>query len=75
MNRLRKTKNVDPALTAMVWGSLGDRDQAFNLLNEAYAAHSYNVMNLAVDTLYDPLHQDPRFTELVRRVGLPLPGA
>jgi hypothetical protein len=66
---------VDPTLTAIVWASLGDRDQALHFLNEAYAVHSYNMMNLAVDPLYDPLRQDPRFTDLIRRVGLPAPVA
>jgi len=75
INRLHKTKNVDPALTAMIWTSLGDRDRALHSLDEAYAAHSPIMSTLAVDPIYDPLRQDPRFTDLVRRVGLPVPGA
>jgi len=59
----------------MIWTSLGDREQALHFLDEAYAAHSSVLSDLAVDPIYDPLRQDPRFTDLLRRFGLPVSGA
>jgi TolB-like protein/DNA-binding winged helix-turn-helix (wHTH) protein/Flp pilus assembly protein TadD len=70
VNQLAKTTHVDPVLLAIVWISLGDNDQAFHYLSDAYRTHSSFLINLAVDPLYDPLRQDPRFADLVHRVGL-----
>jgi len=75
VNRLAKTTYVDPILVAMIWSSLRDKDQAFHYLAEGYRGHSSFLINLAVDPIYDPLRRDPRFTDLVRRVGLPMAGA
>ena len=48
----------------------GRKDQAIALLQKAYSEHSSLVTNLNVHPMYDPLRGDPRFQELLRRVGL-----
>ena len=78
---LKKLKEMyaagDPAaysaavLIAPVYAQLGETDQAFEWLNKAYEARSTNLVYLKVDSDYDSLRSDPRFAELVRRVGLP----
>jgi hypothetical protein len=50
---------------------LGEKDEAFAWLNRAYQERSYLLTYLTVDERLDKLHADPRFDELVRRVGLP----
>jgi hypothetical protein len=50
---------------------LGDKDQSFRWLNTAYRERDSQLVNLKTDFLLDPLHSDPRFAELVRKVGLP----
>jgi hypothetical protein len=42
-------------------------------LDRAYQQRSYLLTYLTVDERLDKLHSDPRFDQLVRRVGLPLP--
>jgi TolB-like protein/DNA-binding winged helix-turn-helix (wHTH) protein/Flp pilus assembly protein TadD len=49
---------------------LAETDQAFAWLERAYQEHSIIMQLLKVDPLFDPLSSDPRFADLVRRVGL-----
>jgi len=39
-------------------------------LEKAYREHSSSLTALKVDPIYDPLRGEPRFQELVRRIGL-----
>jgi hypothetical protein len=50
---------------------LGDKDQSFLWLNTAYQERDNELEGLKTDFLLDPLRSDPRFAELVRKVGLP----
>ena len=49
---------------------LGDYDQAFAWLNRAYQEHANIMQYLKVLFLFDPVRGDPRFADLLRRVGL-----
>jgi serine/threonine-protein kinase len=49
---------------------MGNNDQAIAWLEKGYAAHSNGLTAIKVDPLYDPLRGDPRFQDLLRRVGL-----
>jgi len=59
---------------AMVWAhvGLGDKDQAFALLERSYDERRIRMQWLKVDPLLAPLRTDPRFDDLARRVGLPI---
>ncbi len=56
---------------AEVLAQLGEKDQAFELLEKAFQERSFWMPYLRVHPHLDPLHSDPRFRDLVRRVGLP----
>ena len=61
-----------PALNiAFIYANLGDKDQAFFWLDKAFEEHENRLGNLNVAPNFDPLRSDPRFAELVRRMGLP----
>jgi len=49
---------------------LGQRDEAFAYLEKAIGERSLAMVMLNVDPRYDPLRSDPRFDDLVKRVGL-----
>jgi hypothetical protein len=49
----------------------GNEDQAFKWLDTADQERDFNLIGLKTDFLLDPLHSDPRFAELVHKVGLP----
>jgi hypothetical protein len=58
-------------LVAGINAALGDRDAAFEWLNRAYEQRDVQLVSLKTDPSLDGLRQDPRFADLVKRVGLP----
>jgi len=67
----RQRRNYVPAEAFVdAYLGLGERDQAFAWLERAYQEHSGILQLLKVHPPFDPLRGDPRFAELVRRVGL-----
>lgn len=53
------------------WAALGQRDQAFSSMEEAYQRRDGGLILLKVLPYADPLRSDARFTRLLRRIGLP----
>jgi eukaryotic-like serine/threonine-protein kinase len=62
---------VSPYFIATVYSGLGDRDHAFEYLEKAFSQRSDWLTYLRLDPEMDNLRSDPRFTDLVRRIGLP----
>jgi len=56
---------------ALVHLGLGDRGRALDDLEEAYASSSQSLAYLKPDRVFDPLREEPRFVELIRRIGAP----
>jgi TolB-like protein/DNA-binding winged helix-turn-helix (wHTH) protein/Flp pilus assembly protein TadD len=67
---LNRRRYVTPAVVATVYIGLGDKDQAFIWLEKAFQERSYLMANLKVLPMLDPLRTDPRFDDLLRRIGL-----
>ncbi len=65
-----KRSYVNPYFIAMVYAGLDEKDQAFALLEKACKDRNSLVLNLNVDPEFDNLRSDPRFADLLRRVGL-----
>jgi serine/threonine-protein kinase len=57
-------------IIAMGYAAVGDLDQAFASLERAYQARSAGLLYLHLDPGYAPLRDDPRFTDLVTRIGI-----
>ncbi|MDR3736999.1 MAG: hypothetical protein P4L10_15870 [Acidobacteriaceae bacterium] len=55
---------------ALVYAGLGEKSKAFEWLEDAYRAHDVGLVYLKVDPCLDSLRSDPRFKDLLRRVGL-----
>lgn len=68
---LNKRRYVTPAALANVYVGLGDMDQAFVWLEKAYQERSNYLAYLKVFPLLDPVRSDPRYADLVHRIGLP----
>lgn len=56
---------------ASMYAELGERDQAFRWFDTAYQERNLFMLGLKTDFSLDPIRTDPRFAELVRKVGLP----
>jgi TolB-like protein len=67
----RKTGYSSAYKLAQLFADLGNKDQAFKWLDTAYRERDFYLIGLNTDFLLDPLRSDPRFAELVRKVGLP----
>ncbi|HUE87840.1 MAG TPA: protein kinase [Vicinamibacterales bacterium] len=65
-----KTAYVSAANIAIGYIGLGDTDAALSWLEKGYAERSQALTFLKTDPVYDPLRSDPRFVDLMRRVGL-----
>jgi hypothetical protein len=70
LEELNRRQRMDPAAILRAHIGMGDKDQSFAWLEKAYSQHSNALTTLKVDPIYDPLRGDPRFQELMRRVGL-----
>ena len=62
---------LPPLWPAFLYANLGDKDDAFRWLEKAYQEHSWCMLYLNLDDMWDPIRSDPRFAEYVRRAGLP----
>jgi TolB-like protein/DNA-binding winged helix-turn-helix (wHTH) protein/Tfp pilus assembly protein PilF len=66
---LNQRQLVDPTLIVPAYIGIGNNDRAIIWLEKAYAQHSNGLTAIKVDPTYDPLRDDPRFQNLLRRVG------
>jgi tetratricopeptide (TPR) repeat protein len=62
---------VSPFDIATIYAGLGDRAKTLEYLEKAYQGRVPYLVFLAVDPHFDPFRADPRFRELVHRIGLP----
>jgi tetratricopeptide (TPR) repeat protein len=65
-----ESEDISPVTLATVYVALGERDQTFAALEKAYAAHDQTLIWLRGEWEFDVLHDDPRFKDLVHRIGL-----
>jgi tetratricopeptide (TPR) repeat protein len=61
---------VDFYWSAVIYTGLGDKDEAFRLLEKGYQEHAAGMLYLAVDPFWYGLRSDPRYVDLLRRMGL-----
>jgi TolB-like protein/DNA-binding winged helix-turn-helix (wHTH) protein/Tfp pilus assembly protein PilF len=70
LKHLSQHSKVDPSILLLAYVGMGMKDEALSCLEEAYAAHSIGLASLKVSPAYDPLRSDPRFQDVLRRMGL-----
>jgi pentatricopeptide repeat protein len=68
MKRLSKQQYVSNTFFAFVYAALGEKDRAFEHLERAYREHDIGLLQLKGLRL-EPLRTDPRFADLMKRVG------
>jgi len=67
---LKQGEDVSPTWFAVIYTELGDRDQALESLEKAFAERGTGLTRLKTHPDFDPLRDDPRFHDLLRRMNL-----
>lgn len=70
-NEAAKEQYVSPIAFAIVYSNLNEKDHAFEWLEKAYQERSPWLTWIKCDPQFDNLHSDPRFAQLLRKIGLP----
>jgi len=71
LQAIAKEHYVPPGAVALVFSGLGDADAAMLWLERANEERDPWVTGIQIEPMFDPIRTDPRFQDLVRRVGLP----
>jgi DNA-binding winged helix-turn-helix (wHTH) protein/TolB-like protein/Tfp pilus assembly protein PilF len=66
-----KQRYVSPVGIARIYAGLGEKDRVFEWLEKGYRDRSDHLLTLGVDPSFDGVRAEPRFTGLLRHVGLP----
>ncbi len=67
---LEKRQYIINYWVATAYAGLGEKDLAFAELEKSYQARDWFLPRIKTDSFMDPLRDDPRFADLVKRVGL-----
>jgi TolB-like protein/Tfp pilus assembly protein PilF len=70
LQRLADSRYVSSLYIAAIYTGLGEKSTALDWLDRAYEERSDRLVYLAVDPIADPLRSDPRFTELLHKIGV-----
>jgi TolB-like protein/DNA-binding winged helix-turn-helix (wHTH) protein/Tfp pilus assembly protein PilF len=70
LDKLTRSQPVDASGMLLAHLGMGSKEQAFADLERAYAQHSNVLITLKADPIFDPLRDDPRFLNVLGRVGL-----
>jgi len=71
LEKLHEQGVVPSGSVAILYGALGESNEAFAWLEKAYEERDPQLTYIKAGRRFEPLRKDPRFEQLVRRVGLP----
>jgi TolB-like protein/Tfp pilus assembly protein PilF len=68
--QLSLQRYVSPYSIATIYAGMGDKDKAFEWLEKAYEEHADFLAYFKVDPRYEGLRSDPRYENIIRKIGL-----
>jgi tetratricopeptide (TPR) repeat protein len=74
LNELKKQPRLDPLsliVLPQTYSVMGEKTEAFEFLEAAYLERDFLLIFLNVIPAFDNIRSDPRFADLLRRMGLP----
>jgi len=71
LRHLATWRYVSPFYFATIYTGLGEKSTALDWLDKAYRERNDRLIYLGVEPAADPLRSEPRFRDLLRRIGLP----
>ena len=70
LKELSAKRIVSPYDSAIIYAGLGDKDKALELLKLCLEERSVQLIGIKVEPFWDDLRDDPRFVELLKKLGL-----
>ena len=70
LEQMAGSREEGTAALLIAYSGTGQKERVLELLQRAYSERSNAVVQIKVDPMYDPIRSDPRFADLLRRVGL-----
>ena len=70
LTQMKQARLIPDIYPAAIYVGLGDKDQAFHFLDAAYQERVDRLVYLKVEPMADPLRSDPRFDQLLAKIGL-----
>ena len=70
LKSLESQRYLPPSNLALLSYALGEKDEAFRLLEKAYQDRDIRLCRLKVDSKWDSMRSEPRFVEILKRIGL-----
>jgi TolB-like protein/DNA-binding winged helix-turn-helix (wHTH) protein/Flp pilus assembly protein TadD len=70
LRQVQRRSYASPWHVAIIYANLGDKDQAFAWLEKCYQGREHDLVFSRVWPMFDSLRSDPRYEDLMRRVGL-----
>jgi TolB-like protein/Flp pilus assembly protein TadD len=70
LTQMKQTRIIPDIYLAAIYVGLGDKDQAFHYLDAAYQERVDRLVYLNVEPMSDPIRSDPRFAQLMAKIGL-----
>ena len=71
LKQLSEQGYVPAPSIALIYAGLGEKDQAFAWLDKGYEQRAFQMQWIKIEPRWDSLRADPRFQDLIRRMGLP----
>ena len=71
LSETSRQRHVSPDAFAMIYAGLGEKDRVFEWLEKGYDERPSGLQYLRVEPRMESLRSDPRYQELLRRMGLP----
>jgi len=72
LQQLSGQRHISPYHLALIYTGLGEKDRAIELLNKALDERAERLVWMKMDPRFDILRTDPRFIDLLQRIGLTL---
>jgi TolB-like protein/Flp pilus assembly protein TadD len=70
LKKISQQQYIPAGTIALVYAGLDDKEQAFAWLEKAYDQHDFQMQWINVEPRWDSLRTDPRFQDLIRKIGL-----
>lgn len=72
---LSKKEYVSPFYLAILYAALGEKEKCFASIDRAVDDRSAEIESLIHDPMFDSIRSDPRFEQVLNKIGIPRPKA